>query len=70
MLMLSGKAGSGLPRDAGAESRPTLPLPLNSVGLGETEDGDTVLQLDIGQTALAFAMPAAASRKLGQSCSH
>jgi hypothetical protein len=67
LLVLSGKAGNGLPRDARVESRPTLPLPLSSVGLGETEDGDTVLQLDIGQTALAFAMPAAVSRKLGQS---
>jgi hypothetical protein len=65
LLVLSGKAGTSMRRDA--ESRPTLPLPIDSVGLGEAESGDTVLQLNIGQTTLAFAMPANASRKLGQS---
>jgi hypothetical protein len=67
LLVLSGKAGYGRPRRATSESRPTLPLPLDGVGLAETADGDPVLQLDIGPTSLAFAMPAAASRTLGQS---
>jgi hypothetical protein len=66
LLVLSGKAGAASPR-ANAESRPTLPLPLDSFGLGEAEDGDTVLQLDIGRTTLAFSLPAGASRKLGHS---
>jgi hypothetical protein len=67
LLVLSGKAGDGRPRRARSESRPTMPLPLDGVGLAETADGHTVLQLDIGPTSLAFAMPAAASRTLGQS---
>jgi hypothetical protein len=67
LLVLSGKAADGRSRRARSESRPTLPLPLDAVGLAETADGDTVLQLDIGQTSLAFAMPAAVSRTLGQS---
>jgi hypothetical protein len=34
-----------------------FPLPLDSVGLGQAETGETILQLGIGQTTLAFLMP-------------
>ena len=67
LLVLSGKAADGQAQRTPMESRPTLPLPLNSVALGEAENGDTILQVDIGQTTLAFAMPATISRKLGES---
>jgi hypothetical protein len=67
LLVLSGKAGNGRPQATPTESRPTLPLPLNSVGLGEAGNGDTILQVDIGQTTLAFAIPAVVCRKLGHS---
>jgi hypothetical protein len=67
LLVLSGKAGSVTGPDSNADFRPTFPLPVDSVGLGEAESGDAVLQLNIGQTALAFAMSSNATRKLGQS---
>jgi hypothetical protein len=43
-----------------------FPLPLDSVGLGQTETGETILQLGIGQTTLALAMPTNATEKLAQ----
>ncbi len=67
LLVLSGKAGATKGRDSDAFGRPAFPLPINSMGLGETETGDTVLQMNIGETTLAFAMPSSASAKLGQS---
>jgi hypothetical protein len=62
---LSGKAGTG--EQPGAVANKAFPLPLDSVGLGQIETGDTILQLGIGQTTLAFAMPTKATEKLGQS---
>jgi hypothetical protein len=44
-----------------------FPLPLDSMGLGQTETGETILQLGVGQTTLAFLMPMNATEKLGQS---
>jgi hypothetical protein len=67
LLVLSGKAGTAKERDPDAFGRPAFPLPIDSMGLGETETGDTVLQMNIGETTLAFAMPSSASPKLGQS---
>ena len=67
LLVLSGKAGTAKERDPDAFGRPAFPLPIDSMGLGETETGDTVLQMNIGETTLAFAMPSSASAKLGQS---
>ena len=66
LLMLSGKAGRMMRQEAAGE-RPSFPLPINSLGLGETPSGDIVLQMNIGQTTLSFAIPHDASKKLGQS---
>src|SRR5271154_4061247 len=44
LLVLSGRAG--VPSGEPGENRQALPLPLDAISLGETEDGDTVLQLD------------------------
>jgi hypothetical protein len=65
LLALSGKAGTG--GRPGRVAEKALPLPLDSVGLGQTETGETILQLGIGQTTLAFAMSTNATEKLGQS---
>lgn len=65
LLALSGKAGIG--GQPGAVAEKAFPLPVDSVGLGQTETGETILQLGIGQTTLAFAMPTNATEKLGQS---
>jgi hypothetical protein len=65
LLALSGKAGTG--GRPGAVAEKAFPLPLDSVALGQTETGETILQLGIGQTMLAFAMPTNATEKLGQS---
>jgi hypothetical protein len=43
-----------------------LPLALDSVGLGQTETGETIQQPGVGQTTLAFAMLTKATQKLGQ----
>ena len=43
-----------------------VPLHLDSVGLGEIEDGGIVLRVVIGETALAFALSPGMSRELGR----
>ncbi|MGE0630556.1 MAG: hypothetical protein AB7O43_22425 [Hyphomicrobiaceae bacterium] len=45
--------------------RQVAPLKPNAVGIGETEDGEHVLQIEVGPTTLAFQLPPAMSRKLG-----
>jgi hypothetical protein len=63
LLMLSGKIGARRPTSDAAEM---VPLHLDSVGLGETEDGGIVLRLDIGETALAFMLSPGMCRDLGR----
>jgi hypothetical protein len=60
LLQLSGKLGA-----SAMEERHTLPLRPDGLALGETEDGDFVLQLDVGQTTLAFNLTPDMSKKLG-----
>jgi hypothetical protein len=66
LLVLSGKAGLEAEFAPPTEARTIQPLPLDSVALGETDDGGTVLELNVGQTALAFFLPTSACTKLGQ----
>jgi hypothetical protein len=66
LLVLSGKAGTVGPRDPN-ETRLATPLPVDSLGLGQDENGDAVLELEIGRTSLAFTLPGNACKKLGQS---
>jgi hypothetical protein len=63
LLVLSGRAGLRQPLSEDAQM---VPLHLDSVGLGQTEDGATVLRLDIGETALAFMLSPGMSRDLGR----
>ncbi len=63
LLMLSGKVGARRPPPS--DEVQMVPLHLDSVGLGETEDGVIVLRLDIGETALAFALSPGMSHDLG-----
>jgi hypothetical protein len=62
LLTLSGKAGG----PSNFEGQ-TVPIEPDAVGIGETPEGAVVLQLGIGRTALAFALPSELSRRLGQS---
>jgi hypothetical protein len=50
LLQLSGVLGPRL------EDRQALPLQPDGMRLGETEDGAHVLQVDIGETTLAFSL--------------
>ena len=59
LLMLSGKVGVRRPPVSGEVQ--VVPLPLDSVGLGEI-----VLRVVIGETALAFALSQGMSRELGR----
>ena len=63
LLMLSGKVGTRRQPVSG-EVQVVL-LHLDSVGLGEIEDG-IVLRVVIGETALAFALSPGLSRDLGR----
>ena len=63
LLMLSGKVGARRPPISG-EVQVVL-LRLDSVGLGEVEDG-IVLRVVIGEIALAFALSPGMSRDLGR----
>ena len=65
LLMLSGKVGARRPREPAEQTRQMVPLHLDSVGLGEAEDGKLVLQLIIGETELAFVLSPGMSRDLG-----
>jgi hypothetical protein len=67
LLVLSGKAGPATLAETEIDVRDVVPLRPDALGLGETDDGDIVLQLDIGQTTLAFSLPSNVSRQLGQS---
>ena len=67
LLILSGKAGPRQAHGPGGGVRETFPLYLDSAGLGETEDGQTVLQLNVGQTELAFILSQGMTRDLGRS---
>src|SRR5262245_46393086 len=66
LLVLSGRAGTATPRNPD-ETRIAAPLPIDSLGLGQADNGDAVLELEIGRTSLAFTLPGNACRKLGQS---
>jgi len=66
LLMLSGKVGAEPPREPEDDSQQMVPLHLTSVGLGQTEDGEIVLQLHVGATALAFILSPGMTRALGQ----
>ena len=59
LLMLSGKVGVRQPPVS--DEVQVVPLPLDSVGLGEI-----VLRVVIGETALAFALSQGMSRELGR----
>ena len=63
LLMLSGKTGVHRPPASGEVQ--VVPLHLDSVGLGEIEEG-IVLPVAIGETALAFALSPGMSRELGR----
>jgi len=63
LLMLSGKVGVRRPQVSGEVQ--VVPLPLDSVGLGEIKGG-IVLRVVIGETALAFALSQGMSRELGR----
>lgn len=66
LLILSGKAGPPAFNEIADSGRTIRPLPLHSVALGETDEGGTVLELNIGQAALAFFLPTGACQMLGQ----
>ena len=66
LLELGGKTGAASPVGPGDEGRTIKPLRIDSLALGETEDGDTVIEINVGQVALAFYLPSAACRELGQ----
>jgi hypothetical protein len=63
LLMLSGKIG--VRRASASGEVQVVPLHLDSVGLGEIEDG-IVLRVVIGETALAFALSPGMSLDLGR----
>jgi hypothetical protein len=63
LLMLSGKVGVRRPPVSGEVQ--VVPLRLDSVALGEIEDG-IVLRVVIGEIALAFALSPGMSRDLGR----
>ena len=67
LLVLSGKVGATPLPLPPPENREMVPLRPDFLGLGETDDGDIVLQLDIGQTSLAFSLPAHMGSELGHS---
>ncbi len=64
LLRLSGKAGAAV--ETPPDDRTVRPVAVDSVALGSTNDGATVLELNVGRAALAFLLPAAACRPLGQ----
>jgi hypothetical protein len=63
LLTLSGKVGVRRPSLSGEVQ--VVPLHLDSVGLGEIEEG-IVLPVAIGETALAFALSPGMNRDLGR----
>jgi hypothetical protein len=66
LLTVSGRVGPQLPRNTASAGRTIKALPLDSVALGETDENGTVIELNIGQTALAFFLPTSVCQWLGQ----
>ncbi len=64
LLRLSGKAGPA--DEAPPDERTIRPVAVDSIALGSTDDGNAILELNVGRTTLAFFLPSAACRPLGQ----
>lgn len=43
-----------------------IPLPLSAINIGQDDDNQTFLMLEVGAAALMFGMPSAALEELGQ----
>jgi hypothetical protein len=43
-----------------------IPLPLSAINIGQDDDNQTFLMLEVGATALMFGMPSAALQEVGQ----
>jgi hypothetical protein len=43
-----------------------IPLPVSAINVGQTEDGQTLLMLEVGTTSLMFTMPPATLAEVGR----
>lgn len=66
LLVLGKERGLRLAAPDAQDPGSALPIPVDAVSVGETSDGDPLVQIDIGLTALAFALPQTAAAQLGR----
>jgi hypothetical protein len=51
-----------------ADQKPAaaIPLPVSAINVGQTDDGQTLLMLEVGTTSLMFAVPQPTLTEVGQ----
>jgi hypothetical protein len=54
------------PTDVDAPPAAAIPLPVSAINVGQTDDGQTFLMLEIGTTSLMFAVPQSTLTEVGQ----
>ena len=54
------------PQEPAAPPNGAIPLPLSAINVGQDEDNQTFLMLEVGAAVLMFGMPSAALKEVGQ----
>jgi hypothetical protein len=54
------------PVETDAPPAAAIPLPVSAINVGQTDDGQTFLMLEIGTTSLMFAVPQSTLTEVGQ----
>jgi hypothetical protein len=54
------------PTEIDAPPTAAIPLPVSAINVGQADDGQTFLMLEIGTTSLMFAVPEATLTEVGQ----
>jgi len=67
LLLLSDKAAKLADAAPGARQLQMIPIPLRSLSLAESEDGETLLVLEVGGSTLAVALPPEVMSDVGRS---
>ena len=67
LLLLSDKAAKLADAAPGPRQLQMIPIPLRSLSLAESEDGETLLVLEVGGSTLAVALPPEVMGDVGRS---
>jgi hypothetical protein len=66
LLALSCEAKRLQPHGNDTPPKRALPLPLNAINIGQDDNNDTFLMVEVGGAALMFGMPPSCLKEIGQ----